>query len=128
MFDQKGILPYFDSSCLHCRNPFSHLAQSWPHKGSRPKGVRHDHDLLYSVFLYTPLHTPLRPLLCLRLRQASPGSQKPGQNRLNLRALWLEPRGQHQQFAQPAGVLVHRKPRTIGGQLEDHAAWLVEVN
>ncbi len=118
----------FDSLCLHRRNPFSHLAQSWPHRGSSQQGVRHDHDFLFSVVIYTSLRRGFRPLLYLMRRSASLGGLELRQHRLNLRALWLEPRGQHQQFAQLAGVFVHSKPRPIGGQLKQHAAWLPEIN
>ncbi len=43
-------------------------------------------------------------------------------------ALAFEPRRQHQRLAQVLRVLVDGKARAIGGQFEQHAAWLEEVD
>src|SRR3989442_9929274 len=47
---------------------------------------------------------------------------------LNLRAVRLEPRRQDERFAEMRRILVGGEARTFGRNLEQHAAWLLEVH
>ena len=59
---------------------------------------------------------------------AAAGRVNRRQHAFDLPALAFEPRRQHQRLAQVRRILVGREPRTVGRDLEQHAAWFLEVH
>src|SRR5512140_3264631 len=66
--------------------------------------------------------------LAATVAEAVVGRRQRRQNRCDLRSRGLVPRGQHQRLAEMCRILVNREARPLGGDLEEHAARLAEVD